>query len=226
MQTEQNKKKLQNIIRYGALAIWAVLIIVILANRSKITADVILNYTPSNLALAAIVMLLLFALKTLSVFFFSGILYTVSGLLFDLPLAILINALGVMVMVTEGYFMGRTFGSSLIGTIAERYPKVESILHLQDRKPFLFTFLLRMMKIINFDVGSMYMGAARSAFAPYAAASFLTVVPELVLYAVLGKGISSLSPSIVTAVIILFVCITVGSILVVAYLVKHPEKYE
>lgn len=226
MQTDQSKQKLQKIIKYGALAVWAILIVIILANRDRITVDAIIHYTPSNLVLAVILLLLLFALKTLSVFFFSGILYTVSGLIFNLPLAILVNALGLVVMISEGYFMGKTFGSDLIGSIAEKHPKIEGILHLEDRKPFLFTFLLRMMKIINFDVGSMYMGASGAKFLPYASASFLIVIPELVLYAVLGRGISSLSPSIAVGAAILYVCITIASILVVAYLVKHPEKYE
>ena len=222
----QDKKKLQRIIKYGALAVWAILIIIILASRNKITADMILNYAPSNLLLAVIVVLLLFALKTLSVFFFSGILYTVSGLIFDLPLAILVNALGVVVMISEGYFMGKTFGSDLVGTVAEKHPKIRPILHLEDRKPFLFTFLLRMMKLINFDIGSMYMGASGARFLPYASASFLTVIPELVLYAVLGKGISNLDPSIAVGAAILYICITIASVLIVAYLAKHPEKYE
>ena len=226
MQTDQSKKKLERIIKYGALAVWAILIVIILANRSKITVDTIIHFTPSNIVLAVVVMLLLFALKTLSVFFFSGILYTVSGLIFDLPLAILVNARGVLVMVSEGYFMGKTFGSDLLGSIAEKYPKIRPILHLEEKRPFLFTFLLRMMKLINFDMGSMYMGASDARFLPYASASFITVVPELVLYAVLGKGISSLSPSIAAGAAILYACITVASVLVVAYLAKHPEKYE
>lgn len=222
----QNRKKLQNTIKYGAIAVWVILVIVILINKNKITADMILNYTPSNLLLAMIVVLLLFALKTLSVVFFSGILYTASVLIFDMPLALLVNAMGAMVMISEGYFMGKTFGSDLVGTVAEKYPKIKPILHLEDRRPFLFAFLLRMMKLINFDVGSMYMGASGAKFPPYALASFLTVIPDLVLYAVLGKGISDLNSTIAIGAAIIYVCITIASFLVVAYLVKHPEKYE
>ena len=68
------KKKLQSTIKYGALAVWGILIIVVIVNKDRITADAIIHYTPSNLFLAAVVMLLLFALKTMSVFFYSGIL--------------------------------------------------------------------------------------------------------------------------------------------------------
>ncbi len=223
---DQNKRKLQKIIKYGALAIWAILILLVVVNRNKITADLIINYTPSNLFLAALVMLLLFALKTMSVFFYSGILYTVSGLIFPLPAAVLVNALGLVVMIAEGYLNGRFLGSDLVGTVSEKYPKIVPILKLEDKRPFLFTLLLRMMKIINFDMGSMYMGATRAAFVPYAAASFLTVIPELILFAVVGKGISDLSAGNVFVAVIIYAAITIASMLLIAWLAKHPEKYE
>ena len=203
---------------------WAALIIVIIVNRDKITVDAIISYTPSNLFLAALVLLLLFALKSLSVFFASIVLYTVAGLLFPLPAAILVNALGVIVMASEAYLMGRIFGSDLIGTIAEKYPKVQPILHLQDKKPFLFTFLLRMLKVSNVDISSMYLGASHTKFAPYLAASFLALIPELILYAVLGSSISDLNPTAAIITIIIFGCITLTSFLIIAYLVRHPEK--
>ena len=222
--TSDKKSKIQKIIKYGALAVWAALIIVIIVNKDKITVDAIISYTPSNLFLAALVLLLLFALKSLSVFFASIVLYTVAGLLFPLPVALLVNSLGVLIMASEAYLMGLFFGSDLIGTIAEKYPKVQPILHLQDKKPFLFTFLLRMLKVTNVDISSMYMGASRTKFAPYLAASYLALIPELVLYAVLGSSISDLNPTAAIIAAIIFGCITVASLLIIAYLVRHPEK--
>ena len=122
--TPDSKRKTQQIIKYGALAVWVALILLVFINRDSITVDAIINYAPSNYFLAALVLLLLFALKSLSVFFASIILFTVSGLIFPLPLAILVNSLGVIIMASEAYLMGRIYGSDLIGTIAEKYPKV------------------------------------------------------------------------------------------------------
>ena len=196
----------------------------IIVNRDKVTVDAIISYTPSNLFLAALVLLLLFALKSLSVFFASIVLYTVSGLVFPLPAAILVNSFGVIIMASEAYLMGRIFGSDLIDTIAEKHPKVQPILHLQDKRPFLFTFLLRMLKVSNVDISSMYMGASHTKFAPYLAASYLAFIPELVLYAVLGSSISNLNPTAAIIAAIIFGCITLTSFLIIAYLVRHPEK--
>lgn len=222
--TPGNKEKLQRTIKYGALAVWAVLIIAIIVNRDKITVDMIVHYTPSNLFLAALVLLLLFALKTMSVFFASPILYTASGLLFPLPLALLVNLLGIIIMASEGYLMGRYFGSDLVDTISEKHPKVLPILHLQDGRPFLFTFLLRMLKVSNVDISSMYLGASHTKFVPYAAASCIALIPELVLYAVLGSSISDLNPTAAVIAATAFGLITIASFLLLAYLVRHPEK--
>lgn len=222
--TLETKGKTQRIIKYGAIAVWIILIVVIILNRDRITVDMIVNYTPSNYFLAALVLLLLYALKTMSVFFASPVLYMASGLVFPLPIALLVNLLGVLVMSSEGYLMGRYFGSDLVGTIAEKYPKVQPILHLQDERPFLFTFLLRMLKVSNVDISSMYMGASHIQFMPYAAASCVAMIPELIIYAVFGSSISDLSLGMAVAAGIALGCVTVASFLILAYLVRHPEK--
>ena len=54
----------------------------------------------------------------------------------------------------------------------------------------------------------MYMGASHVKFAPYLAASYLALIPELVIYAVLGSSISDLSPSMAIGAGIAFMCIT------------------
>ena len=41
--TSDKKSKIQKIIKYGALAVWAALIIVIIVNRDKITVDAIIS---------------------------------------------------------------------------------------------------------------------------------------------------------------------------------------
>jgi len=81
-----------------------------------------------------------------------------------------------------------------------------------------------MLKVSNVDISSMYMGASHVKFAPYLVASYLALIPELVIYAVLGSSISDLSPSMAIGAGIAFFCITIASFLILAYLVRHPEK--
>ena len=129
--------------RYGsglqklALIVWAALIVFAFLNRSKITADAIISFEPSNILLAVLMMMGLFALKTLSVVFYSGLLFTVSGMLFDLPLAIAVNIAGALVMLLEGYGIGRLGGRQLVEDLSEKYPKFAEFTGLKGARPFL-----------------------------------------------------------------------------------------
>ena len=66
---------------------------VCLVNRDRFSVDGVLHYSPRNPLTAVLFMLFLFALKSLSVFIFSGILFAASGILFPLPAAIAVSPL-------------------------------------------------------------------------------------------------------------------------------------
>ena len=223
MDKKQNHSKKRKIIMIFALAVWCVLIVIGILNRNKLTVDVILNFTPQNVFAAMLVILCFFALKTLSVFFFSGVIFAASGMLFDLPVAIITNILGVLVMISEGYLIGRALGGDLVHSISEKYPKIRPILRLQADKPLAFTFLMRMLKVINFDIGSMYLGASGTRFLPCAAGSVLGMSPGIIIYAVVGDSLSSMSKSGLIGAGIAYAIVALVAFLMLCYLVKHSK---
>lgn len=103
-------------------------------------------------------MLALFALKSLSIVIYSGVLYAANGILFPLPVAILLNLIGTVIMVTVPYQIGRRTGASAVDDIRAKYPKTEAIHSLRAKNDFLFSFLVRMVRLPS-DVASLYMGA-------------------------------------------------------------------
>ena len=90
--------------------VWAAVLVLCFLNRDRFTVDGVLAYTPQNTILAALFMMFLFALKSLSVFMFSGILFAANGILFPLPQAIALNSLGAGIMVSLPYWLGRRLG--------------------------------------------------------------------------------------------------------------------
>ena len=118
-------KKYSSVTQKIALLIWAGLIVFAFVNRGNITLEAILSYTPENLWAAFLVMMGLFALKTLSVVFFSGLLFTASGILFGFPAAIAVNLAGLLVMLLEGYAIGRAGGQDLVGRLSEKFELFE-----------------------------------------------------------------------------------------------------
>ena len=219
-----NKKRRINPIQMIALLMWAALIVIAVINRDKITVESILSYTPSNLWAAAAMMMGFFALKTLSIVFYSGLLFTVSGMLFGMPAAIAVNIMGALVMLLEGYAVGRAGGSKLVDDLTAKYPRFAEFTGLKDRRPFAFALLIRMLKFVNYDLGSMYMGASRVQLLPFLCGSLVALLPEIILFALAGSGISDMNavPAVWAAVV--YVLMTVASGLVLRHMMKSSKK--
>ncbi len=205
----------------ASLLIWAVLIVIIIINRDRISVDAITGFSPENLLLAALLFIAIFALKTLSIVISSGIIYTASGIVFGMPLAILINLLGTFTMLTEGYFIGRSAGSGLVTELTGKYPKFRNFTALKDMNPFLFAILLRMIKVLNYDLGSLYMGASGVPLLPFYTGSFTALLPEMILFSMAGDGIGSRSAGPVVAAGILYAVSFLFSALMFRHLLKR-----
>ena len=92
------------------LCIWVIIILICIRYKNEISIEKILAFTPKSPVLAVLVILLLFALKSLSIVFYCGILYAVDGILFSLAVAIFLNLCGTAVMVSIPYFIGCLLG--------------------------------------------------------------------------------------------------------------------
>ena len=122
---KDNSLKWMNKGKVFLVIIWGIIILIFLIKRKDITIDGILNYTPQSPILAAFMMIGLFALKSLSIVIYSGILYVIDGILFPLPVAILMNICGSIVMVTLPYVIGKKVGARAAVYVVEKYPKAK-----------------------------------------------------------------------------------------------------
>jgi uncharacterized membrane protein YdjX (TVP38/TMEM64 family) len=80
-----------------------------------------------------------------------------------------------------------------------------------------------MLKFVNYDLGSMYMGASRVPLLPFLGGSLVALLPELILYALAGSGISDMNavPAVWAGVI--YVLMTVMSGLILRYMMKNES---
>lgn len=161
------------------------------------SAEEIARYTPKNPWLAVIVMLALFALKSLSIVIYSGLLYAANGILFPLPAAIVLNLIGTVIMVSLPYWIGRRNGASAVDEIRKKYPKAEVIHDLRAKNDLLFSFLVRMIRL-PCDVASLYMGAVHVEYKKYLLGSLLGMLPHAITYPIMGMSIQDIrSPKFV-----------------------------
>lgn len=133
-------------------------------------------------------MLLLFALKSMSIFIFSGILFAAAGLLFPLPMAIGLNALGAGIMVSLPYWLGQRVGRDMIDGLVRRYPKIALLRNMQTEHEFIFSFVSRIVNVLPSDILSLYMGAAGIGYPKYLAGSILGMLLSIVTFPIMGMN--------------------------------------
>ena len=173
-------------------AAWAAIILAAFLNRDKLTVDGILHFTPKNLWLAALVILGMFALKSISMVLYSGILFVADGILFPLPVAILVNILGAAIMLSIPYVIGNRMGASAVAYIKGKYPKAEKLGAYRTENDFLFAFILRIIGVVPCDIASLYMGAVQVAYPKYLLGGLLGILPAMILYPIMGMGIKDI----------------------------------
>lgn len=173
------------------ILVWVALLLFCLLNKDRFTVDGVLSYTPENAVLSAAFMMFLFALKSISVFIFSGILFAANGILFPLPAAILLNVLGAAVMVSLPYWLGRRLGGDVVGRIVEKYPKAAAFRQLQTGHELLFSFIARAVNILPSDIVSLYMGAMGISYRKYLPGSILGMLLSLITFPIMGMNIAN-----------------------------------
>lgn len=188
-QMEQKRKTAYRVLRVLAGAVWLGVIVFAVLHRKELTLDFIMNYTPKNQFLAAGVILGFFALKSLTVVFYSGFLYAACGLLFPLPAALALGVCGTVLMSLISYGLARGLGAGQAEALREKYPKLKEFEDMRSRNNFAFVVVLRCINIVNYDIGSMYCGAVRLPLAPFLLGSLLGKLTDMVMLSVLGTSL-------------------------------------
>lgn len=175
---------------------WTILILLLLAftllyvhNTCGITAAQILNWQPENLILAAVVLLCFFAIKSMLVFVPIMLPQLLAGHIYGRDTAILINILGLVVVMSVPYLMGKHMGSEKMEKLIEKYPKINTLLKVQDENEMAFCFMLRACCVPPADIVTMYLGASGVCFSTNVIGGVLGSFPGMVLTTFLGANI-------------------------------------
>ena len=167
-----------------------IFIVLFLASGNDITVQTVLDFTPESPFAAAIVILLLYALKSVSFVFPIAVLQIATGHLFQTPVALLINFLGRAVTLSIPYWVGRFSGSDLINSLQGKYPKLKEICNKQGQNPVFISFLLRTFCFLPGDAVSLYLGATRIPYPYYITGGVLGTTLGVVLATILGTSIT------------------------------------
>ena len=187
-------------------------IIIYLKFFRGVTIGQILDFTPENLWLAAMFMVGMFAMKSMSLFFPMLILIAASGSIFPNYFAALaVNCLGVLVMITIPYLIGRYAEREFVEGLINRNPKADKLREIQSDNELFIAYFTRVINLLPCDVVSMFLGSVGFAPVKYLLGSFLGIFPGVVTTTLMGANVDDpTSPKFWVAVIV-EVAFAVGS---------------
>jgi uncharacterized membrane protein YdjX (TVP38/TMEM64 family) len=217
------EKKLRNfILRFLPFALCLCLICIFLFSDTKITAESIVSYAPKNPLLAAVFLLFLYALKSLTVFMPITILHIAGGFLFSTPLALIINITGTSITFVLPYLVGNFSGADAMDRVHRKIPKIEKIVSRISNDNFFLSFILRAVSCLPGDAVSMFLGAKRVPFSSYFLGSLLGALPGILTETLIGFSITDPSSPMFWISVGLTVLTNVGS--VTGYVIWEHRK--
>lgn len=189
--------------RIIAALLWGALIVLCLIFRDRISVEGIVEFASANKRFVVPFLLMLFAVKSVTIVFYMGILFVASGILLPLPWALVVNVLGAMITALIPYALGRKAGEPIVENLIRKHPKLGYVRHFNDGGAFLTTMMLRLITVLPSDPISMYLGAVKTGLWAYVAGSLAGYMPDIVIFTVVGKSVLEPdSPMFVTAAVI------------------------
>lgn len=196
-------KKISSAIKITVIFLWICVVVFFIINRKDFTLNGIMEYVPQNPILTVVMMLFLFALKSISVVIYIAILYAACGILFPLPIALAVDIIGTAISLSIPYFLGRWAGSGLTEKIANKYPKIKYIKSAGKNNDFAFSLIARIIGILPADLVSFYMGACGLDYKKYLFGGLLGFSVSMVTFSVMGMSASDpTSPEFIISLVV------------------------
>lgn len=184
----EKKRLLAKIVSISAMIICIIAFFLI---GKSLSYQELADWIPHNHVLAALLVILLYAVKSLTAIFPLLTLYLLSGIIFPTPAAIFVNVLGLAVCDTVPYLIGKLFASERQSDLRRKYPKLEILETLRQKSGFQFAALTRAIGLLPGDVVSLYFGCTGLNYPAYLAGSILGLAPGMIAATILGSQISS-----------------------------------
>ena len=154
--------------------------------------DQIIAAVNDNRLIAALVILALFAFKGCSCIPYAVILIG-CALIFELPLAILINTVGTVLCISVSYLIGRFSKGLTFEGIMEKHPKFRRYFSNVENYSFTFVFFTHTLHLST-EVQGVLFGLLRTPYWAYVSGSMVALIPSMLIYTVIGDEFDFTNP--------------------------------
>lgn len=186
---KKKSKGIKRIIQIAPLLMLAVMAVVYFTSLRNLSVEELIEYTPEEPVLAAVVICLMYALKSLSFFFPMAVLAALSGAVLPIYMAVPVNLTGIIIMATLPFLVGRYAEADLVDGLSEKYSKLDTVRNLGTNHTFVSAFFLRIISCMPYDAVSMVMGSMRMDYRKYILGSFLGTAPSIILTTFMGASV-------------------------------------
>lgn len=192
----------------------SVIIICAIFVYKTINFDQLASYTANDMILGIVMILFLYAVKSLTVIFPIPVLFITVGTLFSVPVAIAVNIAGLIVSLVLPYGLGRFAGADLHHFIVTKYPKAKKFSALKENHSFFMIYMIRLIGIFSIDLTSMMMGSSKVPFKTYLLGSLLGMLPSVLIASYLGSNVTNpFSPEFAVSILLTVVMLVVSYVL-------------
>ena len=171
----------------------AVLVIGSLMLTGRLTVRQALQWAQDRPVLCAAVLLSLFVIKGFSVVIPHAGLCAAAGLVFSMPVAVLLNSIGTLLCLCVSYAIGYFTKTTTLEQKLDRHPKLKHYFVNARTFGFGFSYTLHVLGLSTEVLGVLF-GMMRLAFWKYMLSSFLAIAPGMICFTILGAELSFRSP--------------------------------
>lgn len=198
-----NKKTVNTIHFIMGLVLIAIALFFLYDIRNISFSDIISN-TPENPIIAALIVFLLYAIKSVTVFIPLVALQLITGSMFSPFSALIVNFIGIVICYTIPYFIGKKADENYSEGLLKKHPKLEKIIHHQGGGTFFPSAILRCIGFLPTDLVSAYLGTFSTSYFKYITGSLFGSAIRIVAVTILGTSLDTpSSPQFIVSVIII-----------------------
>ncbi len=220
-----NKPTLPTVLRCLPLLLCFVAIITYFLSKDDISLDAIINRAPEQPGLAALFLIIVYIIQSLTIFFPVILLYLAGGYIFGPPVGMLVNTAGMTGALLLQYCIGRFSGKSATEKILRKYPKAAPFIKAQSGNGFMVSFFMRLNVILPSDLVSMYLGAVNVPILPFLTGSLAGLLPGIIASTLLGTSITDPdSPLFVISAAAVTVLTVISSIGYYKFIKRKAQK--
>ncbi len=206
-------KKLITVFRILFAAILILLALYLVYDMRNISVKNILFGKTDNIFLSVVIVLFIYALKSVTVFIPIIMLQLIAGSLFDQWLALSVNFAGIFICYTLPYLLGKRAGENHMQGFLEKYPRLEKFMQRQQKNAFYSALFLRCVGFLPGDLVSMYYGTLSAPYVKYICGSLLGSAPRIIAVTLVGTSINDpSSPQFIASVSVTVILAVFSSI--------------